>query len=80
VVCTDVNVNDGKATKLVPPPPGFNSSMPAREIPVRLAADPVVDTVHAVLPMALNSNPKMPYCCEPEQRLEPVLGVMKNSG
>jgi len=53
--------------------------MPAREIPVRLAADPVVETVPAMLPMALNSIPKMPYCCEPEQKLEPVLGVMKNS-
>jgi len=35
----DVNVSEGKTTKLVPPPPGFDPLMPAREIPVRLAAD-----------------------------------------
>jgi len=66
----NINVIDGKSTKLVPPPPGFDPLMPAREIPVGLAADPLVEIVPAVLPMALNSVSKMPYCCEPEQSLE----------
>jgi len=74
----DINVSDGKATKLVSPPPGFDPLMPAQEIPIRLAADPVVKSVPAMLLIALNSIPKMPYCCEPGQKLEPVLEV-KNS-